>query len=131
MPCLCVIRRLEYKDETFSTSRPYPLNDIGRNLAESMYSTSSSKLFYANRKTRMATHVSLVETFSTSPLCMSRLISFVLADSSCEPRDESDNYKKKILAHSGTRAHYISLTISWFRIALKMGLYDLNNLQIH
>ena len=28
-------------------------------------------------------------------MCMSRLISFVLADSSCEPRAESENNKMK------------------------------------
>ena len=32
---------------------------------------------------------------------MPRLISFVLADSSCEPREKSEKYKMKILANSG------------------------------
>ena len=29
-------------------------------------------------------------------MCMSRLISFVFADSSCEPRKESENYKTRV-----------------------------------
>ena len=41
---------------------------------------------------------------------MSQLILFVLADSSCLPRKESENYKMKILAHSGIRTHYLLLT---------------------
>ena len=43
-------------------------------------------------------------------MCMSQLISFVLADSSCEPRKESKNYKMKKIAHSVTRTHYLLLT---------------------
>ena len=43
-------------------------------------------------------------------MCMSRLISFVLADASCGAREESENYKmKKNLANSGISPYYLSL----------------------
>ena len=43
---------------------------------------------------------------------MSRVISFVLADSNCEPREESGNNKMKILATSGLEPT-ISLLLDW------------------
>ena len=46
---------------------------------------------------------------------MLRLISFVSADSSCEPREESENYKMKILAN------YLSLTRLVFLFDLAIG----------
>ena len=44
---------------------------------------------------------------------MSRLISFGLADSVCNPREENENYKMKILAYSETRTHYLFRLLDW------------------
>ena len=44
-------------------------------------------------------------------MCMSLLILFIWAKSSCEAREASDDYKmKKNPAHIGIRPHYLLLT---------------------
>ena len=57
----------------------------------------------------------LGESLKTMGRCMSRLISFVSADSRCQPRNENENYKmKKVLPTAGLEHHHL-----WFtRLAL-------------
>ena len=64
---------------------------------------------------------------------MSRLISFVLADSSCEPREESENYKMKkkfptagleptisrlLDWHSNRLCYWVVLTVDIYRVMI-------------
>ena len=88
--------------------------DVASGVARFMWCSQCCCTFYLGQQ------VVLHESFGAASgvirfmwcSCMSRLISFVLADAKCDACEECEDYKEKtkLLANRGTRTYYLPLT---------------------